>query len=191
MSIMENVIRDWESRGKPIPAPVLYKVKTIVEYAQRYGTKVFVETGTHRGFTIGSVHRFFNDNYSIELADHLYSYCRDLFKDYDRIHLYHGLSEEELPKILERVTEPVTFWLDSHYSAGETAKGPTSSSLYKELPAILDHPVRGHVILIDDTCCLSDSDGYLSVETIEKMILQKYPGYKISVDGYILRAVPE
>ena len=190
MSIMDNVLKEWESNGRPVPAPVLYKIKTIVEYAQKYGTKIFVETGTNRGVTIGSVHMNFKDNYSVELADHLYEYCRDLFKNYERIHLYHGLSEEELPKILEKVTEPAIFWLDSHYSAGETAKGPTSSSLYKEIPAILSHPINGHVILVDDTYCCVDSDGYLSPEMIEKMIKEKHPNYSVSIDGYILRAVP-
>jgi len=188
---MENVIKNWVEQGRPIPAPVLYKTQTVVDYALKYGTKIFVETGTNRGTTLGSVHHYFKDSYSIELSDMLYDYCKNIFINFERIHLYHGLSEIELPKILDIINEPAIFWLDSHYSAGETAKGPTSSSLYKEIPAILSHKVSSHVILIDDTYCCVDSDGYLSPETINKMILDKYPSYDIIIEGYILRAVPK
>jgi hypothetical protein len=42
------------------------------------------------------------------------------------------------------------FWLDAHYSSRDTAKGEVSVPLLDELQVIASHPIKDHVILIDD-----------------------------------------
>jgi len=188
---MTENIRRWIEQGKPAPAPHDYKIQTIREFRAKFDIKIFVETGTHVGSTVDQVRNDFDTVYSIELSDELFQRCANRFAGINNVHLYHGLSEECLPVILDRVKDRALFWLDAHYSAENTAKGPTSSSLYKELPAILNHSITDHVILIDDTYDLFDADGYLSPETIKKMILEKHPNYDISIEGYIVRAIPQ
>jgi len=39
----------WKLRGEPIRSPHLLKQRTVREYAQRYGLRVLVETGTYYG----------------------------------------------------------------------------------------------------------------------------------------------
>lgn len=185
----ENIDR-WNSQGRPIPAPHDFKVEMILEMSRRFGTKVFVETGSHVGSTIERVRDGFREIHSIELSMDLHNRCLDRFRGVSHINLYQGCSEDILPGIIEKISEPILFWLDAHYSAEGTAKGPTSSSLYKEIPAILTHPLNNHVILVDDTYDCFDADGYMSPETITKTILSKHPNYKIDIDGYVLRALP-
>ena len=52
--------------------------------------------------------------------------------------------------VLEPVFMTALFWLDGHYSGGETAKGDADSPLREELEAIGRHPIKTHVIPIDD-----------------------------------------
>ena len=39
----------WKLRGEPIRSPHLLKQRTVRDYAQRYGLRVLVETGTYYG----------------------------------------------------------------------------------------------------------------------------------------------
>lgn len=186
-----NPIEEWESKGRPIPAPGEYKIVTVLEYAKKYNIKTFIETGSFIGSTINGVKEYFEDIHSIELSPKLFSICLGYFQYMNNIHLYNGESEKILPMILQNIDNPCVFWLDSHYSAGVTARGTTSSSLHAEIPAILGHHIKNHIILVDDTYDLFDADGYLSPGTIKKMILEKLPNYEVTIEGYILRAYPK
>ncbi len=55
-----------------------------------------------------------------------------------------------LGEVLKQINEPVTFWLDGHYSGGRTAMGAKSTPLIEELTTIENHHVKTHTILIDD-----------------------------------------
>jgi len=184
-----NVDR-WNSQGRPIPAPHDFKVEMILEMSRRFRINVFVETGSHVGSTIERVRDAFREIHSIELSVELHRRCVDRFRGDSHINLYQGCSEDVLPGIITKISEPILFWLDAHYSADGTAKGSTSSSLYKEIPAILSHPIDRHVILVDDTYDCFDADGYMSPDSITKAILNKYPSYKTDIDGYVFRALP-
>jgi hypothetical protein len=39
----------WQLRGRPIRSPHLLKQRTVRQYADRYGLRVLVETGTYYG----------------------------------------------------------------------------------------------------------------------------------------------
>jgi hypothetical protein len=189
---MDPVIKRWLDEGKGIPAPPQYKIEEIKRYAKDFDIKVFVETGTFRCTTLRNVEQFFQKVYSIELKQKFYEdACRE-FSNKSHITLIKGDSCEELPKLIPAINQKALFWLDAHWSMGDTARGNKDSALENELPAILTMPEEmGNVILIDDTYSLKDSEGYLSVEKIKDMITNKYPNYKIEIDGYIIRAFPE
>ena len=188
---MEDAIQKWIDSGKGIPAPQEYKIKTIKEYAKEFDTSTFVETGTHTGSTLFSVKDHFDRLYSIELGQKLYNAAVIKFKGIEKISLIYGDSGVELKKLVALLACKSLFWLDAHWSWGNTAKGNTDSALHSELPAVLSLPEEmGNVILIDDTYSMHDGDGYLSVDTIIDRISKSYPTYKIEIDGYIIRAFP-
>src|ERR1051326_2569108 len=47
----------WKLRGEPIRSPHLLKQRTVREYAQRYGLRVLVETGTYYGEMVAAMQK--------------------------------------------------------------------------------------------------------------------------------------
>ena len=45
------------------------------------------------------------------------------FENESKVKLYHGDSNKLLPEILQNTNEPVTIYVDAHYSGGDTAYG--------------------------------------------------------------------
>lgn len=118
---------------------------------RKYLNRIFVETGSCLGKSIILARGVgFEKIYSVELSEQLYKFCYDLFKDNIYVTLFLGDSALALNEILKDINEPVTFWLDAHYSGGVTQKGENLSSLLDELKTISKHRIKTHTILIDD-----------------------------------------
>lgn len=124
---------------------------TTSEVFRHHLNETFIETGSYLGDGIqNALDAGFQHVYSIELAPHHYHRCCNRFAGNPKVHLYLGDSSVVLSQILQNINEPVTFWLDGHYSWGDTAKGETNTPLMKELAIIAEHPIKTHTILIDD-----------------------------------------
>jgi len=122
-----------------------------IEIFRKYLHPIFIETGSHVGNGIRrALDAGFKNIYSIELSYKFYKNCCLRFEDELQVRLYKGDASEVLPEILKDINEPVTFWLDAHYSGDDTAIGEHHSSLLQELDAIKQHPVKTHTILMDD-----------------------------------------
>jgi len=123
----------------------------IKRYKIRMSPEVFIETGTYKGISMANVSKKFRLVHTIELSENLYKKAVDKFKDRKNIVFHCGDSAETLKKILPSIDEPVVFWLDAHYSAGETVRGHEEIPLLRELEAIVSSG-RKHVdiIIIDD-----------------------------------------
>lgn len=120
------------------------------ELFQKYMNPVFIETGTYKGEGVQhAIDAGFKKIYSIELSPDLYTQCLVKF-DNDKVKLLHGDSAEMLPKLLKTINDPIMFWLDGHYSGGDTAMGKKNTPLIEELNAIACHVIKIHTILIDD-----------------------------------------
>ena len=151
--------------------------------------KVFIETGSYVGEGIkNAIFSGYKEIHSIELADKYYQFCKDYFKHIDWVSLYHGDSVEQLPNILNKLTTRATFWLDAHYSGGDTAFVNAITPLMNELDIIKDHPIKNHVIIIDDLReWRADYPAIrFGIEDIKRKILEINPNYIFSVaDGYV------
>ena len=133
-------LAEWERRGRPVPPPHVVKQRVLRGYAERYHLKIFVETGTYRGDMVEAMKHLFHRIYSIELSDTLFAAARRRFRRDSHIELLHGDSSQELGRIMERVDQPVLFWLDGHYSAGDTARGEKDTPICDELAEIFRAP---------------------------------------------------
>lgn len=60
-----------------------------------------------------------------------------------------GDTREHLKSILEQ-NDNLLFWLDAHWSGGDTYGEEDECPLIEELEIIFDYPDKNHVILIDD-----------------------------------------
>lgn len=112
---------------------------------------VFIETGSYAGDGIrNAIFAGYKKIYSVELTDRYYQYCKNYFKYNDNVVLLQGDSVALLPSILDKLDEPATFWLDAHYSGGETSFNNILSPLMQELEIISKHSIKSHTIIIDD-----------------------------------------
>jgi hypothetical protein len=110
----------------------------------------FVETGTFMGDTTEVARRMFEKVYTIEVKEDLYVQARNRFKPYPSVTCYLGDSSILLGDICKTLDKPTCFWLDGHYSAGNTGSGAKRVPLYEELELIMTHCKVPCVILIDD-----------------------------------------
>ena len=133
----------------------------------------------------------FDRIYSIELSNELYEKAKERFKGVEHIELIHGDSGIELKNVLNRINQPVLFWLDGHYSHGVTARGDKDTPIYEELDHIFNHPDRGHVIIIDDARYFGRHPAYPGIEELKSLIRSKRPDTNIVVLDDIIRITPK
>ena len=119
----------------------------------------WVETGTYVGDTTAILAKQARQVYSIEPAPALSSRAQQRFAKYKNVEIIRGTSEAVFPVLLPKLSGDVSFWLDGHYSAGETFKGGQDTPIRQELDAIAAIlPQLGRVvILVDDVRCFDPS----------------------------------
>ena len=96
-------------------------------------TQIYIETGAYLGNGIKSVIGHYEQIHSIELAEKWYSYNVEQFKAEPSVKMHLGDSKKILPGLLATLNEPVTIFLDAHYSGGTTAFGDETNPLLYEL----------------------------------------------------------
>lgn len=155
----------------------------------RYRRQILIETGTWHGDGVqAALDAGFEHVHSIELSPSLYRQARQRFMSDARVDIYLGLSTGWLPMILDHVHTPVTFWLDAHYSAGDTARGPEMTPLLGELDIIAEHEIKEHTILIDDVRLFGTDFADVQLADVEQALTRINPAYRIQHDGDILVA---
>lgn len=113
---------------------------------------IFVETGTYLGHGIKNVINDFREVHSIELKEEFYKNAVVNFQTNRNVFLHLGDSGDILWKLIYEFNEPVLFFLDAHYSGGETAFGREEE---KGVPIIRELSALGKrqfmdIIIIDD-----------------------------------------
>lgn len=172
----------WKLKGSPRPrVPHLIKQRTLREYAKRFQLPVLIETGTQFGQMIDAMEKDFREIYSIELDDANYALAVKNFAGHARIHLLHGDSAVELPKLLQSVSEPCLFWLDGH-----SDKTP----IMEELRAVFTHGSYKHAILIDDANCFGSSQFYPTMDAVRELTARLWPEAMVEVRDNIIRIHP-
>ena len=139
----------FSSRVVIIPDP-LAKQQILLSYAEQYGLRVLVETGTYLGDMVEAMKDRFDRIYSIELDDDLFENAATRFASSDHVRIIHGDSGVLLNGVLSEINEPALFWLDGHYSGGPTARGASDTPVLKELSHIFGTARTGDVVIIDD-----------------------------------------
>lgn len=161
---------------------------TTADVFAAHPNKVFIETGTYKGDGVEKALKAgFKTVYSIEISPQIFGETQKRFLNNPDVHLFLGNSPEVLKNILPEITEPATFWLDGHYSGGDTAKGSSWTPLIEELEIIGAHPIKTHTILIDDMrCCDTVWFDHLSRQDIVEAVKKINPGYVITfADGVV------
>lgn len=179
----------YKRTGHNLPPPQAYKKATVRHYAQTFGLRSFVETGTYLGNMIAATEDLFEQIYSIELSPELWRAAMWRFQHDKRVRILQGDSGSVLPRLLQDIDTPCLFWLDGHYSGGVTACGDTETPIVAELEAVLCHSIstRRHVVLIDDAQCFTGQHGYPTVEELRAIVAERRPELTFEVVDEIIR----
>lgn len=176
----------WLLNGKPVPPPQLIKRIVIKKYANKYKSKILIETGTYLGDTVDYFKNNFEKIFSIELDNNLYVNAQNRFKKDKNINILKGDSGKVLPTILSGINKPVIFWLDGHYSAGITAKSDLETPIINELDAIFNNININYIILIDDARCFNGKNDYPTIEKLKKYMLERNKYLNINIKNDII-----
>jgi hypothetical protein len=178
----------WKLRGEPLRSPHLLKQRAVREYADRYGLRVLVETGTYYGEMVAAMRQRFDEIYSIEYDHALAVRAAQKFARWNHIHILEGDSQQKIPEILATLIRPALFWLDAGYYGWAGLQGD-KQRLTVELDSILQHKIKDHIILMDDARGLSGENGAPTVDQVQQHIESAFPGRKVEVKHDIMRIV--
>lgn len=148
---------------------------------------VFVETGTYKGDTTYQLRNDFKKMYSIELDKKLHKNAVKMFAKFKHIELLQGDSGKVIPLVLKKLKVPALFYLDGHYSRGITAKADLDTPIVAEILAVLKHPVKGHVVLIDDERLFVGKNDYPTLYSMRKIVKSINPNLKFIVKNDMIR----
>ena len=158
----------------------------------KYGTTIFVETGTFRGDGVNKALTLgYDEIYSIELDKKRYKPLAQKFEDDDEVTLIHGNSEKEFPKLMDKINKRCTIFLDAHYCGDDGEKADKWSPIREELNYLKTHPIKNHTIIIGDWACQNNTHfdkksgietGYLGQDNTIKKIKKINKNYKFVLE---------
>lgn len=109
----------------------------------------FIETGTNAGDTIFSVEPFFKTLHTIEISEQHYNRTKSKYTG-NKINFYLGDSSIVLSNILPDIKDDSIFFLDGHWSSGDTGRGYKDCPLVEEITHINNLFKNKAIIIIDD-----------------------------------------
>jgi len=182
-----RIALQWRLSGRPLPPPHVVKQLAILRYQAARKLATFIETGTFTGEMIEAMRPHFQRLISIEMSPEIHDSARRRFAGDPRIEILLGDSAVVLPRVLEQIREPAVFWLDGHFMGGSTARASEDTPVRHELSALLTHPVRRHLVLIDDARLFDGTAGYPTISELREWIHRERPGSEMRVEDDIIR----
>lgn len=191
VQIVSDVFRiyRWVKAGYAPPAPHFVKQKVISTNSIKSGS--WIETGTYLGSTTKKLSKSGASVYSIEPQTELYEHNLRRFRNKPNVRIFHGSSEECFPEVIKLVNGPTNFWLDGHYSGGDTYQGDTTTPVLMELDQISLHinEIGKIAVFVDDVRCFypgySSSEEYPHVNSLVQWANGLGLNWKIEQDIFI------
>jgi predicted O-methyltransferase YrrM len=152
--------------------------------------RTFIETGTFEGETSKAMNDLFDELHTIEASEKYFDISKENLKE-SKIKVHLG----ESPRILETLVRDlrdsfVVFFLDAHYSSGETYGDYLEQPLLKEISVILKYRnFNETLILIDDARLLNGHLGYPSLDEIFRIANLENTKYLIVDDILIIGSI--
>lgn len=122
-------------------------LETLQEDYRQY--PCFVETGTFRGDTIVAMEPHFRTLYTIEFSEAYYRRAKEKYSD-RTIHFLHGDSSIVFQTLLPTLKEKTLFFLDGHWSGGDTGHSEKDCPLVEEMTLIHELFAHEAILIIDD-----------------------------------------
>lgn len=130
-------------------------LQTLENFKIEKKPKIFCETGSYLGENIQYVldANYFDKVHSIEISEKWYNYCKDKYNENEKVFLHLGNSADVI-RNYDFGDEPVLFYLDAHFSGGETGGSDIENGcpLLLELDSLCETRKKntGDIVIIDD-----------------------------------------
>ena len=121
----------------------------VLSLHKKYSIQLFIETGTYYGETASWASKYFEKVWTIEASKELFQKAIESYGKQENIIFLCGRSKENLLNIISEFTKPAMFWLDAHWSAGNTYGEGEKCPLMDEL-RIINQAQSNNFILVDD-----------------------------------------
>jgi hypothetical protein len=121
----------------------------LLRLRSKYGLRDFVETGTYYGETADWAASHFDHVTTIEYSRPIYEETTARLHQKRNINFIFGDSRTELKTIIPKLSRPTIFWLDSHWSSGDTYGKNDECPLIEEI-RIINTSETPHFLFIDD-----------------------------------------
>jgi len=173
------------------PFPTFVKKEVFNEFNS--SSKIWIETGTLVGDTAKYLSKIAKFVYTIEPSEKYYNISLKNLANCENVKIYNDTSENKLNDILEIIkpNSEVCFWLDGHWSGGDTFKGETDTPILSELDTIKRYLNKFSKlnILIDDFRIFdigNNVDIYPSKEVLIEYAAKNNLNWRITRDIFIL-----
>ena len=163
-----KLVENWKKKGCQIPAVDAYKRRLLAEIVNLNNRNIFIETGTFLGDTVFDIYPLVDKVITIEVSKKLKNNAAKRFAGNSKVEILEGDSAKVISTINtdNLLKDRVIFWLDGHYSCGETAMGEKETPIFEELEVVLGRCDSGHIVLIDDAREFNDNPGYPSIDAL-------------------------
>ena len=121
----------------------------VLALGKELGIRHFVESGTHLGGTANWAANHFERVTTMELSPHFHAEASKRLAARSQVRLLCGDSGKLLREIVGEMKGPAIFWLDAHWSGGETAGEDAECPVLLEIEEVNKSPLE-NVILVDD-----------------------------------------
>ena len=108
-----------------------------------------VEGGTYQGGTAKKLSKEFKNVYTIEKSDVMFEKAKQNIGSIQNITQLRGDTRDHLPSLVSQ-NDNILFWLDAHWSGGDTYGEQDECPLLQELEIIFSSSMKNYAILIDD-----------------------------------------
>jgi hypothetical protein len=110
---------------------------------------LFIETGTMNGDTIFEVEPYFDKLYTIEFSEYYYNNTKNKYNG-NKINFLLGDSSIVFNDLLPNINDKCIFFLDGHWSSGDTGHSEKDCPLNEEITHINNLFKHEAIIIIDD-----------------------------------------
>jgi hypothetical protein len=160
-----------------MPAINFNYIEKIIKYFNcKNDFRIFVETGTWRGNTILGMEPYFENLHTIEIKEDLYNNVKNLYNG-NKINFILGDSSFELEKLCKTLEDNTIFFLDGHWSGGNTGRGIKDCPLYEELSSINKYFKNTGIIIIDDMRLFEIDWKEMNVDNVLKILQDRIISY--------------
>lgn len=113
------------------------------------GLNTVVESGTYQGDTALSLSKSFCTVYTIEKSEMMFEAAKKKLSSIANIHQLQGDTREHLSRIVAE-NDNILFWIDAHWSGGDTYGEQDECPLLEELSIVFNSSLKNFAILVDD-----------------------------------------